>query len=398
MNKRLVTTLMFIPLMVLTLMACESATQPGPGMQFAYPTFTPSPLSDSNQEAAYAAAQATLAAGQSQMMELARQATVINMNMEQAANASLQTTLDYNQLQLMELSIQGTEVSQNMAQAAATQRFIAEQTLIVLNATATVQSWAATQEFIIEQTQIAWNAEGTAQSQVATQQVIAEQAQIASDATAVAQSYAATQQVIAEQAQIAWNATATAQSQAATATYAAYVFNVTQAAQAQAILDVQAAQTAQANATQVAYSLTATPFAALQAEIVRARNESDRRALWGEFVVTPLTVILITLVIVLLIMGGVLAYRRFMPVLELRLRTIITRSNESSMLLVDGMIVDPDPLHHQLGQQELSLLSPAQLPSDDTPPVDIIGPSEPSITNWITEAEQKLRSEDWINA
>jgi hypothetical protein len=39
------------------------------------------------------------------MMELAHQATVVNMNMEQAANAALQTTLDYNQLQLMELSI-----------------------------------------------------------------------------------------------------------------------------------------------------------------------------------------------------------------------------------------------------------------------------------------------------
>lgn len=42
-------------------------------------------------------------------MELARQVTVINLNMEQAANAAVQTTLDYNQLQLLELSIQGTD-------------------------------------------------------------------------------------------------------------------------------------------------------------------------------------------------------------------------------------------------------------------------------------------------
>jgi hypothetical protein len=105
MNKQLITMLMFIPLMVLTLMACVSAAQPGPGMQYVEPTSIPSPLSDSNQEAAYAAAQAALAAGQSQMMELAHQATVVNMNLEQAANAALQTTLDYNQLQLMELSI-----------------------------------------------------------------------------------------------------------------------------------------------------------------------------------------------------------------------------------------------------------------------------------------------------
>jgi len=138
------------------------------------------------------------------------------------------------------------------------------------------------------------------------------------------------------------------------------------------------------------------PFAALQAEIVRAQDESDRRTLWGEFVITPLTLILITLVIVLLIVGGVLAYQRLMPVLELGLRTFISRDNKNPMLLVDGMIVDADPLAPQLTQPELRLLNTAQLPSDDMPPVEIIGPSEPSITNWIAEAEQKLRSEGWI--
>lgn len=383
MNKRLVTTLMFIPLMGLTLMACASATQPGPGMQFAYPTFTPSPLSDSNQEAAYAAAQATLAAGQSQMMELAHQATVVNMNMDQAANAAMQTTLDYNQLQLMELSIQGTEVAQNMAQAAATQQFIAEQTQIVVNATATVQSWVATQQFIAEQTQIAWNAAGTAQSQAATQQVIAEQAQISSDATAAAQSYAATQQVIAEQAQIAWNATATAQSQAATATYAAYILNVTQTAQSQVLQNIQSTYAAQANATLTAYSLTATPMAALQADIVRTREEAERRAWWGEYILTPLKVILFTAVAILLIVGGVLAYQRLMPVLELRLRTI-SRPNDSPLLLVDGMFVDTLP-------------SQPRLLSDVTQQVEIVGPSEPSVVNWITEAEEKLRSMEGYN-
>ena len=142
---------------------------------------------------------------------------------------------------------------------------------------------------------------------------------------------AATQQFIIEQTQMVWNATATAQSQAATATYSAYILNVTQTAQAQAILDVQATQTAQANATLTAYSLTATPWAALQADIVRTRNEAERRAWWEEFVVTPLKVILITLVIVLLIVGGVMAYRRLMPVLELRLRTICAGMNDKPL-------------------------------------------------------------------
>ncbi len=379
MNKRRIATMMILLLMILALVACENATLPAPGVELVYSTFTPSPLPNTNPIEAYAAAQATLASGQSQMMELSHRATEVNMNMEQAASAAAQTTLDYNQLQLMQLSIQGTEVSQNMARAAATQQFIAEQTQIVLNATATVQSQAATQQFIIEQTQIAWNAAVTAQSQAATQQVIAEQTQVAGNATATAQSHAATQQVIAEQAQIAWNATATAQSQAATATYSAYIFNVTQTAQAQAILEIQATRAAQANATLTAYSLTATPWAALQADIARTRNEAERRAWWGEFVVTPLAVILLTLVVLLLIVGGVLAYRRLMPALELRLRTI-SRTDDNPLLLVDGRFVDTAPSH-------------PQLLSDETPQVEIVGPSEPSVTNWITEAEEKLRSD-----
>jgi hypothetical protein len=43
----------------------------------------------------------------------------------------------------------------------------------------------------------------------------------------------------------------------------------------------------------------------------------------------------------------------------------------------------------------LRLLKRAQLPSDEMPQVEIIGSSEPSVTNWITEAEQKLRSNGW---
>jgi hypothetical protein len=295
--------MMIVPLLVLTLMACESATPSGSSSPLAYPTLTPPPLSG---EAAYAAAQATLAAGQSEMMALSNQATLVSLNMQQAANAAAQATLEYHQRQLMELSIRGTDVSQNMAWAAATQQFIAAQT------------------------------------------------------------------------QLVWDATASAQSQAATATYSAYILNVTQTAQVQAILHVQATQAAQANATQTAYSLTATPWTALQADIVRTREEFERRAWWDEFIVTPLKVILFTLVVVLLIVGGVRAYQRLMPVLELRLRTI-SRPNDSSSLLVDGVMVDAAP-HHP------------QLLTDGTPPIEVVGPSDPSVVNWIAEAEQKLRA------
>ena len=180
---------------------------------------------------------------------------------------------------------------------------------------------------------------------------------------------AATQQFIAEQNQLERNAMTTAQSQAATE-------NAAQTAQAQA------------NATQTAYSLTATPWAAIQAGI-------ERRAWWQEFVVSPLIVILFFLVVLLLIGGGVLAYRRLMPVLELRLRTI-SRDNDGDLLLVDGTIVDPDSSHHRLTQQEWRLLEPPTFPTDE-PQVEIVGSSEPSIANWIIEAEQKLRSDGWIS-
>jgi hypothetical protein len=197
---------------------------------------------------------------------------------------------------------------------------------------------------------------------------------------------AATQQFITEQTQVEWNAISTAQSQAATATYSTYSFYVLQTAQAQAIQDVQTTQTSQAMATRTAASLTATPWAAIQADIVRTRNEAERRALWDEFIVTPLKVILMTLVVLLLITGGVLAYQRLMPVLELRLRTI-SRCNDSPLLLVDGIIVDLET-----GQEEQPQLKNHQLPLDETPQIEIVGPSEPSVINWVTEAEQKLRT------
>jgi len=245
-----------------------------------------------------------------------------------------QSTLDYGQSQMRELSHQATVVALNMAQAANA----AEQATLDYNQRQMM-------ELAYQETAVSLN---------------------------MAQA-AATQQSI----------------------YSAYILNVTQTAQAQAMLDVQATHTAQANATATAYSLTATPFAALQAEIVRTQNESERRALWEEFVVTPLKVILFTLVVFLLIVGGVMAYRRLMPVLELRLRTI-SRDNDSPFLLVDGMIVDPDPPHRRLTQRELRLLKHPRPPSDNTVQVEIIHSSEPSVTNWITEAEQKLRTDGRI--
>ena len=87
---------------------------------------------------------------------------MVGLDLSQAANAAEQTTLDYNQRQMMELAYQATAVSLNMAQAAASQRFLAEQTQMAWNTTATSQSLVATT------TAQSQNATTTAQSQAAT--------------------------------------------------------------------------------------------------------------------------------------------------------------------------------------------------------------------------------------
>jgi hypothetical protein len=330
--RRRIATMLILTFMALALLACDNVTVPAPGT-----IVTPQPV--------FADAQATLDYGQSQMEELSYQATVVNLDMNQAANAMAQTTLDYNQSRLMELSIRATEVSQNMARAAATQQAIAEQTQMAMNATATVQSQAATQQFIAEQTQMAWNA------------------------------------------------TATSQSQAATATYSAYILNVTQTAQAQAVLDTRATETAQAVAALTAIPLTATPLAATQAAILFQQRKYERQSAWGELV-TPLMIILTTLVILLLIMGGVLAFRRFMPVFEFRLLNPRGNDNTSPLVLMDGTIVDIDPHHHQLTPSEPAQAYLSQIYPSDEPAaqVEIFSSSEPSVARWIAEAEQELHA------
>jgi hypothetical protein len=303
-NRRRIATMLIFSMIALVLFACVNVPAPVPG-----------PIEMRQLE--YSAAQSTLAAGQSELMDLSHQATVVSLNMAQAANAEAQTARDYHQRQLMELSIRATEVSQSMDQA------------------------AAMQEFLMEQTQMAWDAYGAAQSQ------------------------------------------------AATATYSAYIMNVTETAQAQAILDIRATETAQAIAVLTAIPRTLTPLAATQAAILFEQEKYQRQSNWGELI-TPLKIILTTLVILLLILGGVLAFRRFMPVLEFRLRNPGRNGNLSPLILLDGLIVDPAHHHHRLPPSEPGPTYLPQFSSAETLQIEIIGPSEPSIINWITEAEQKL--------
>ena len=260
---------------------------------------------------------------------------------QEAANVAAQATLAAGQNAIADLSYQATLVSMEMAQAAKA----AAQTTLDYNQRRLM-------DLSIKGTEVSQNMAWAA----------------------------ATQQFIAGQTQMVWDATAAAQNQAATATYDAYNLHVTQTAQVQALLDVKSTQAAQSRADQRAYELTATPWAAAQAEIAQTQDESERRAWWADFVFTPLTLILSTLIVLLLIAAGVIAYWRLIPALELRLRTIALR-DENPVLLVEGTIVEP----------AFPVLQP-QLPDDGAPVIEIVGPSEASVVNWITEAEHKLRT------
>ncbi|HUF39636.1 MAG TPA: hypothetical protein VMN57_14020 [Anaerolineales bacterium] len=184
---------------------------------------------------------------------------------------------------------------------------------------------------------------------------------------------AATQQAIQEETRLASNAeafainqAATDQSLAAAATESAYYLIVTQTAQAQAILDAQAAQTAQANATGTAFSLTATPLAALQADLARRQEETDRVARWETYFVAPMKVALWFVAGFLVIGGAFLAYR--------------------------WLMLSPIPVLQPIKQRALKLIQPVRPRKAGTLRVEIVGPSDPSVVNWIAEAEKELRN------
>jgi len=201
---------------------------------------------------------------------------------------------------------------------------------------------------------------------------------------------------VLEQTQTVQNATATAQAYAATAAYSAYLLNATQTVQAQGILNINATENAQIAATRTAYPLTATPLAAIQAANVFQQKQNEQQSLWRG-IVTPLEIILTTMIVLLLIAGCVLAYRRFMPVLELRLLTPGRfRSKNPSLILIDGTSVDADPRYRRLTPRELSQANLPQFPNGEHVKVEIIDPFDPLVAHWITEAEQELRTNGGI--
>ncbi len=156
---------------------------------------------------------------------------------------------------------------------------------------------------------------------------------------------AATQAAIYQQTQAAIYRTETAQAWQAQATQEAFIMGTTQTAIVQSTLDAQATAHAAMALTSTAWPMTATPLSVTQAAILRMEDEAKRRAKWESYT-TPLETILppvlLALVVILIIIGLVLAYKRLMPVLELRLRTIPRGEHDAPLILFPGLVVDPD--------------------------------------------------------
>jgi len=124
--------------------------------------FAPDPGNIDSVDPAYAYSQATIEAGQRQLLDLSIKATEIQLNMEQAEDAAALSTLESAQRQKLEMDFQATLVSQNIAEAAATQEFLTQQTGVAMEATEVAQSHAATI------TQLAYQAVGTQTAQAQT--------------------------------------------------------------------------------------------------------------------------------------------------------------------------------------------------------------------------------------
>ena len=269
--------------------------------------------------------------------------------------AFAQATIDSGQGQLLDLSRKATEISLNMSQAA--------------DAAA-----LATQDYNRRQ-QMDLDFQATAASLNITQA-------------------AATQEFIAQQTQAALVVTSAAQSSAAAATQSAILVKASQTAQAQAFLDARRQETAQAEAALKAYPLTATPYAKTQAAVLMQQYDREQQS-FEDRVAAPLIPILAVLDFLLIILGIVLGYRRFMSLPGPRpLLTAGINPNPGPLIMIDGLIAEHNPwLHRNIPSQ----LPPANLPSlpgENLVNVEIVDPDEPPYAHWIAAAEYQLASEE----
>jgi hypothetical protein len=168
---------------------------------------------------------------------------------------------------------------------------------------------------------------------------------------------AATETYFLRQTERSQQESATAQSERATASQETHLQGLTHTAEIEQTKAAQATNTAYAIHTATAWPQTATPLAATQQVIIAQAEAAERRAHWEQILI-PLKVIFLSLlgfvILVLLVLGGVRAYRRLLPALELRLGTIPRGPHDAPLLLLNNLIIDPDrnfgPALH-LGQE-----------------------------------------------
>jgi hypothetical protein len=111
-------------------------------------------------------------------------------------------------------------------------------------------------------------------------------------------------------------------------TATAQVNTVTAQAAIVAASNAQSTATHQAIASATAWPQTATPLAATEIAIIAKAADTERRLYWATFV-SPFLLFLSAIVLIAIIVGVVAAFRRLLPVWELRARTIISPDGET---------------------------------------------------------------------
>jgi hypothetical protein len=139
--------------------------------------------------------------------------------------------------------------------------------------------------------------------------------------------------------------TARSQDATATASQQAHRQHLTESAAVAHTQSSQATQTAAAARTATAWPQTAIFLAATQKAVITQTETAQRRAQWEQILI-PLKVIFSSLlgftVLILLVVGGVSAYRRLLPALEMRLRTFRRGPHDAPLIFMDEWIIDPD--------------------------------------------------------
>ena len=283
---------------------------------------SPGPATDS--------AQATIQAGQAQLLDLARTSTAVSQAMTQSANAALRTTEAYGQLQQLDLASQATLTSLNITQAVATQHFVVQQTR---------------------------SAAGAILQLIATQ-------------TAQAQNFQATQVAQVQKIQIA------------------------ETSQAQAIMNTLLLQANQTAVALTAYPLTATPYAATQAAGVIQEYNREQDAFLNQVVnpLIPILAFLVLMVFIMAIVAVYRRYMSIPR--ERRPLLLRRPVDNASLMMIEGMMVDAPRRLQPLITSDPFPVTPSEQPPENTVHVEIVDPAEAPVAHWIEEAENKLSNED----